>query len=256
MPEKTEMKALFNKKQKGEIANGEMYFTCSFNSGRKVSKEHLEMIFKYVGLKHGFPDVEVEFAPFNDMKANWQRSMFWVSIKVSDYLDTAPDSVLEELAETLFLTMRGNSNNDYSANFLKYVDSPKFRKKKRKEFIQRKGFSSAEGDVFDLGESLNRLIGAGLVPQDLDAEVGWYSLEPEKSSGCSLFFRVVWVNRRLDKPSVPEYVIDYALYSAMCHVILGYGNRRDDRLLDNKRSEYPRRAEAEGWLEANGFSLW
>ena len=95
---------------------------ASFNAkNRTVSDEKLTQIFSRVGRRYGYDEVEAKFSPFADFKVKWVRNCKWISFEVSDYLDRAPDDVLEDLAETMFEKISGNKT-EYSESFVRYLN--------------------------------------------------------------------------------------------------------------------------------------
>ena len=64
------------------------------------------------------------------------------------------------------------------------------------------------------------------------------------------------VNKQLDRPRVPRYVVDYILYHEMLHIVhKGLFSKfgRDDHYVDFYRDErkFDKYQEAERWLKEN-----
>jgi hypothetical protein len=224
---------------------------ATFNSkNRTVSDQHLTQIFSDVGRRYGYADVGAEFSPLTDFKVRWQRSSDWIRFQISDYLDRAPDDILAGLADVLFSKIRGN-DKDYDEAFVRYITDESVVKPNQKDFLSRSrnlGESSV-GEYHDLNDCVNRLRDEGLIPENLQCELRWDSSPGGKAAGCSVLQRVVWVNRMLDQKGVPEHVLDYSVYSMLCHLIVGFtGRQKDD--MEHRRlvSRYPMQADAEEWL--------
>jgi archaellum biogenesis protein FlaJ (TadC family) len=88
--------------RKGNAVGDEIHIATYNSKNRTVSDEHLSEIFSAVGARYGYGDIRAEFAALKDFRVRWQRSYNWAVFTVSDYLDRAPDAVLENLAEVLF----------------------------------------------------------------------------------------------------------------------------------------------------------
>ena len=77
-----------------------------------MTDEQLEEIFKTVGNEYKFKEVHARFEPFKEMKVRWQRTYYWVSFQISDYLQNAPANVIESLAHYLFNGFGGERGDD------------------------------------------------------------------------------------------------------------------------------------------------
>ncbi len=224
---------------------------ATFNSkNRTVSDQHLTQIFADVGRRYGYDDVGAEFSPLTDFKVRWQRTSEWIRFQISDYLDRAPDNILEGLADVLYAKIRGE-DKEYDEAFIRYVTDESVAGPNQKDFLSRSrnlGGSSV-GDYHDLNDCVNRLRDEGLIPDSLQCELRWDSSRGSKVAGCSVLQRVVWVNRMLDQKGVPEHVLDYCVYSMLCHLMAGFTGRQQDES-EHRRlaSRYPMQADAEEWL--------
>ena len=54
---------------------------------------------------------------------------------------------------------------------------------------------------------------------------------------------------------VPEYVLDYAVYNKMAHLMSGYGKRSADAEATRLDALYPMRIEALSWISDHGMTL-
>ncbi|MBE6518294.1 MAG: hypothetical protein E7Z70_01950 [Thermoplasmata archaeon] len=223
---------------------------ATFNSkNRTVSDQHLTQIFADVGRRYGYDDVGAEFSPLTDFKVRWQRTSEWIRFQISDYLDRAPDNILVGLADVLYAKIRGE-DKEYDEAFIRYVTDESVAGPNQKDFLSRSrnlGGSSV-GDYHDLNDCVNRLRDEGLIPDDLQCELRWDSSPGGKAAGCSVLQRVVWVSRALDQKGVPENVLDYCVYSMLCHLMVGFTGRQDEAEHRRLVSRYPMQADAEEWL--------
>lgn len=76
------------------------------------SNEALDLAFKNAGEEYGFDSVVAQFEKFQDVKVRWQRSYRWAEFKVTDYIKDAPESVFDDLADSIFSKIAGK-DNDY-----------------------------------------------------------------------------------------------------------------------------------------------
>ena len=89
---------------------------------------------------------------------------------------------------------------------------------------------TARGESVDLLNCYRRLAERGLVEYDPDLVIRWSSVgdRSRKVGRSSVLVRTIVMNPALDSEDVPEEVLDYALYSQICHVNLGFGPTRED----------------------------
>ena len=92
-------------------------------------------VFAMVGMEYGV-NASAEFAPFHDLYFNWSgndtRFRFWVS----DFLQDAPEGVLEGIARTFFSTLAGN-HEGFPEETVRWLKSPEFLEKHRPLYLQR-----------------------------------------------------------------------------------------------------------------------
>ena len=199
------------------------------------------------GKRNGFDEIQAEFSAFRDFKLKWTRSYKWISFEVSDYLRNAPENVIQSLAETVFARIRGDDKTAYSQEVCDYLNSEGFLKENQNLFLKRfRGLTpTAQGENVDLMESYRRLVRSGLVEDDPRIVIRWDSTGGRvMSSG-------------LDNGDISENALDYALYSQICHVNLGFGPTRenDAERYEEMLSKYPERSDAEEEIRALGMNF-
>ena len=187
-------------------------------------------IFAAIGKKYGYETVNAEFMAFREFKCTWQRSYKWIDFRISDYLEDAPKTVLEELATTLLQKIRGD---DFTVNtkLKKYVTTKAFRDKHYKTYIDRCT------DYEELDPSIIKRVCEkyGLDPVE-NCTLCKYSGEyTHKAAGCSVLMRVIGISDILFDENVPEFVRDFAIYCELQHILMGYDPDR------NTESEYEER---------------
>lgn len=213
------------------------------------------------GKRNGFEDIQAEFAAFRDFKLKWTRSYKWISFEVSDYLRNAPEHVMQSLTETVFARIRGDDGVAYSEEVCDYLNSAEFLEENQGLFLKRfRGISvSTQGKNIDLQDCYRRLTESRLVEHDPKLIIRWSGRQDRsrKVGRSSVLMRTVVMNPALDSENISEEEIDYALYTQICHVSLGFGPTREN---DAERYEamlemYPDRVQAETELRRKGMNL-
>ena len=89
---------------------------------------------------------------------------------------------------------------------------------------------TARGENVDLLDCYRRLAERGLVEYDPDLIIRWNNIEDRsrKVGRSSVLMRTIVMNPALDSEDLSEEALDYALYSQICHVSLGFGPTRED----------------------------
>ena len=191
------------------------------------SNEMLNRAMRNAGIRNGFEDVQAEFAPFRDFKLKWTRSYKWISFEVSDYLRNAPENVMESLAETIFAKMRGEGRTEYSQEVCDYLNSDGFLMENQETYLKRfRGISESTcGENVDLKDSYRRLVDNGLIEDDRNLIIRWIDGKDRsiKVGKASVLMRTTLLSPVLDSKEISENAIDYALYTQICHVNLGFG---------------------------------
>ena len=225
------------------------------------NSEMLNRALQNAGRKNGFEDIRAEFAAFRDFKLKWTRSYKWISFEVSDYLRSAPENVMQSLAETVFARIRGEDRTAYSEEVCDYLNSREFLEENQGMYLKRfRGISeTARGESVDLLDCYRRLAERGLVEYDPDFVIRWNNIEDRsrKVGRSSVLMRTVVMNPALDSEDIPEDTLDYALYSQICHVNLGFGPTRenDAERYEEMLDRYPGRIQAEVELQEFGLNL-
>jgi len=180
-----------------ENAVGDEILIATYNSkNRTVSDEHLSEIFSAVGARYGYGDVRAEFAALKDFKVRWQRSYNLAVFTVSDYLDRAPDAVLENLAEVLFSKINGQ-NMEYGDVFLEYITDKKLMKQNRRDYLKRSKTLSKDSIGDDRqSEARDNYDDEELQRESLDAATGirrsFSTKTAVRAAPCSSFLRGIW----------------------------------------------------------------
>ena len=168
---------------------------------------------------------------------------------------------MQSLAETVFARIRGEDRTAYSEEVCDYLNSNEFLEENQGLFLKRfRGISeTARGESVDLLDCYRRLAERGLVEYDPDLVIRWNNVEDRsrKVGRSSVLMRTIVMNPALDSEDITEEALDYALYSQICHVNLGFGPTRED---DAERygamlDRYPGRVQAETELSRLGLMI-
>ena len=241
--------------RKGNTVGDEVLIATYNSKNRTVTDGHLTEIFSAVGQRYGYEDVKAEFAPLRDFKVRWQRSYNWAIFTISDYLDRAPDAVLEDLAAVLFAKITGE-NREYGDVFLNYITDRNLTRTNRKDFLKRSRNLSKEsiGEYHNLNDCVNRLRDMRLIPDDIECVLTWDNSASARVAACSVLQGVVAVSKELDRKGIPEHVLDYCVYSQMCRLIMGF-NSHDKVAYVRMCTTHPMAREATIWLNEHGIYL-
>ena len=193
--------------RKGNTVGDEVLIATYNSKNRTVTDGHLTEIFSAVGQRYGYEDVKAEFAPLKDFKVRWQRSYNWAIFTISDYLDRAPDAVLEDLAAVLFAKITGE-NREYGDVFLNYVTDRNLTRTNRKDFLKRSRNLSKDsiGEFHDLNDCVNRLRDLGLIPDDLECVLTWDSSVSARMIASPRLATTMMISSCRGSPSMPPFL--------------------------------------------------
>ncbi len=162
-------------------------------------------------------------------------------VAVSDYLEDAPQDVIRDLVKFLF-----GKNGPCPAKFEEYVSSDAFVNAKRPLFLSRsrKFRYTAEGSVYNLHDSVRRLLDSGLVTESDVRNVyfTWTVRSAVRLLGtCYSMFRVISVSSALDSEDVPETHLDYVVYHEILHIRQGFHMKKihHDAAFRIQENRYP-----------------
>lgn len=220
----------------------------------------LQDAFQKAGRDFGYSSVKAEFTPFKEFKVRWQRSAGWAEFQVSDYLMDADEEMMEGLARVLFMRIAKGKRSNYPEELKDWMTSQDFVRNKQPVYLRRSRNLSrnCKGRHYDLNDSYERLVQAGLVERDGEAFLSWTSRPNLRRVGyCSVLMKVIAVSSALDDPVVPEFVTEYVLYHELLHLANGLSldGQAHDEEFRRKERMHPRWKEAEDWLRRLSLSL-
>ena len=218
-----------------------------------TAAETLKESFGTIGRKYGYDNVGAEFVAYRDFKVKWTRSYKWAEFQVSDYLMDAPGVVIDGLAETLFSRISGTDANSYTPEMTDWITSDGFRESKQPIYVRRSRniTRSSAGKFKDLKESLDRLKGMGLVDQGAEPYLTWTKEDLSSTVGyCSTLMDTIVISSIFDSDTIPDCVLDFALYHEYLITRNGWANfgKADEFDICAEEKKFPKWKEAENWM--------
>jgi len=196
--------------------------------GLFLDEHDLEIAFNTAALLLGVrPQVQAKFYDFAGLKATASLRAGIVTAKASRGFRSATSEALVGLALSLLSKLYKiripPSAEGYARAYKEFSNrtSSSSLHDALRERRGRKGNISPQGSFFDLLASLNKVL--TMYPEVLAGkqapDITW---SPGKSRRIlawydSAFNKIV-VNRKLDRPGMPDYVIDYLVYHELLHI--------------------------------------
>ena len=181
-----------------------------------------QRMFTRIGCAGPPPAFRVEFYPYSSLTLTIRRRDEQVIVRFSDLLARAPLAVLEGAAALLLSRIyRRRTPRALVAPYHQYAKSHKTRQRvqqMRRGRVRLPALHPA-GDQFDLNRMFDELnvqyFGGGLRKPQL----GWSSRGWRRQFGTfDPGPNQIVLNRRMDRPEIPRYVVEYVLYHEMLHV--------------------------------------
>ncbi len=217
----------------------------------------LSGIFARVGAEFGL-NATAFFSPMREMKISWIGFSSIFRFEVSDFLQGAPESIIESLARTtIFKMMRIDA--DFPEEVERWLTAPEFSERHRALYIERNpDIGSEVGERKSLKEAVDRLVEKGLVERDPSIMVAWSNgREKNRSAWSYPIMKVAWVNKALDSDDVPDEVLDMAILKHLVKIrerIAGDRNGAEDTANEivNRCPGYDETVE---WLEEHNLTF-
>jgi len=181
-----------------------------------------QRMFTRIGCAGPPPAFRVEFYPYSSLVLTIRRRDEQMIVRFSDLLQRAPLAVLEGAAALLLCKIyRRRTRRALVAPYHAYAKSHKTRERVQdmRRGRVRPAALHAAGQQFDLNglfDDLNaRFFAGGLEKPHLGWSMrGWRrqfgSFDPGPNQ--------ILLNRRMDRPEILQYVVEYVLYHEMLHV--------------------------------------
>jgi len=182
----------------------------------------MQRMYTRIGCKGRPPRFNVEFYPYSSLTLTIRRREEVVSVRFSDLLHRAPLEVLEGAAALLLSRVyRRRAPRVLVQRYLQYARSHRTRGRIHR-MRRRRVLPVAtlpKGRHHDLGalfESLNRQYFDGKLQRP---HICWSARSWRRQFGCyDPGPNQIVLNRRMDRPGVPQFVVEYVLFHEMLHV--------------------------------------
>lgn len=181
-----------------------------------------QRMFTRLGCEGRPPRFRVEFYPYTSLTLTIRRREDLFLVRFSDLLRRASPAVLEAAALLLLARIyRRRPSGPWIEPYLAYARSQRTRD--RLHSMRRGRVLPAahppRGQYFDLEalfDCLNAQFFAGSLRRPL---IGWSTKPWRRQFGCyDPGPDQILLNRRMDRPDVPEYAVEYVLFHEMLHV--------------------------------------
>lgn len=217
-----------------------------------MDNAQLTAMVQRIGQEFNYKDASATFEEFRDFKVRWKRSYQWIELEVSDYLQQAPESVVEHLLRCIFSKIRGD-DADYPDDVVDYIDSDEFRAANRITYLQRCRCIMDDGR---LQASYDRLVEKGLLERDDRLVFGYISTTGATAGSSSNLLKTVFIREKVAED--PE-LLDLVVYYHSTHASLPYREAADKTNLKVKcalaLSQYPDHEELQDRLIDMGLRL-
>jgi predicted metal-dependent hydrolase len=133
---------------------------------------------------------------------------------------------------------RSKVDEEVSMRYRRFVNQPEFRQKVAQMRRQRgvKRLTSPKGRVFNLVSIFEKLNEVHFNNQVEVRHLSWSQRASRKTMGhFDSAHEAIIINKRLDNPRVPLYVISYVLYHEMLHAVLGEETSGGKRRIHHQR---------------------
>lgn len=181
----------------------------------------LQQSFQCVARELGMDSVVAIYFPYSELKHTWRYDGRSWEFKVSDYLEPAPEEVLDSLAWHLLSRAsalrcppeRASSYIDYARSSGLWREAgPKYLARAKSLSTRPVGGHRDLRTVFTYVNST--YFSGGLKPPTL----AWTSESPRRRLG--FYFEqldLLAINRALDSDQVPRYVLEFVMYHELLH---------------------------------------
>ena len=181
-----------------------------------------QRIYTRLGCEGRPPRFQVEFYPYNNLVLTIRRREESVYVRFSDLMRQCSLPVLEGAAALLLSRIyRRKAPKSLVQPYLDYTRSQRTRQRiqRMRRTRVRPAASNPQGIHFDLSEMFDSLNGKFFEGTLERPHLGWSTRSWRRQFGCyDPGPNQILLNRRMDHPFVPQYVVEYVLYHEMLHV--------------------------------------
>lgn len=182
----------------------------------------MQRLFTRLGCQGRPPHFEVEFYPYSSLVLTIRRREERVIVRFSDLLKRAPVEVLEGAGALILSRLyRRRTPRALVQTYLEYARSDRVRgriNEMRSRRVRRVP-TLAQGRHHDLAFLFDRLNQQYFEDKLERPHIGWSTRGWRRQFGCyDPGPNQIVLNRRMDRPGIPQFVVEYVLYHEMLHV--------------------------------------
>lgn len=168
------------------------------------------------------PNFVVEFHPYADLTHTIRLREDTAFVRLSDVLRDEPATVVEAAAAILLARLyRKRPPKEMAELYREFSYAPPTRQKLLlvRQRRARRAEHKPTGTHHDLAPMFTRLNGEYFADALQPPRLGWSARVWRAQLGCfDPALGQILINRQLDRPNVPEYVVAYVLYHEMLHL--------------------------------------
>jgi SprT-like family len=199
-----------------------------------------QRVFTRLGCDGRPPRFRVEFYPYASLVLTIRRREEGVYVRLSDLLRRAPRDVLEGAAALLLSRVyRRKAAAELITPYLEYARSHRTRARIHRMRHRRvsPGTAGPRGRHFDLERLFDELNANYFGGELKRPHIGWSNRSWRRQFGCyDPGPNHILLNRRMDRPGVPQCAVEYVLFHEMLHV--KYPTRRSGCTLVSHSPEF------------------
>jgi hypothetical protein len=181
-----------------------------------------QRIYTRLGCEGRPPRFHVEFYPYTNLVLTIRRREEIVYVRFSDLMRQCALPVLEGAAALLLSRIyRRRAPRSLTQPYLDYTRSQRTRQRiqRMRRTRVRPVATNSQGRHFDLSEMFDSLNGQFFAGTLERPHLGWSTRSWRRQFGCyDPGPNQILLNRRMDHPFVPQFVVEYVLYHEMLHV--------------------------------------
>jgi len=179
-------------------------------------------VFTRIGCEGRPPNFRVEFYPYSSLVLTIRRREDMLNVRLSDLLSRAPLSVLESAAALLLSRVyRRRLPRALVQPYLNYARSGRTRSRisRMRSRRVRPRQVAPQGRQYDLAALFDQLNSKYFSGELRRPHIGWSVRGWRRQFGCyDPGPNQILLNRRMDRPGIPQFVVEYVLYHEMLHV--------------------------------------
>jgi hypothetical protein len=181
-----------------------------------------QRMFTRLGCEGCPPRFHVEFYPYTNLVLTIRRREEGVYARFSDLMRQCSLPVLEGAAALLLSRIyRRRAPKSLTQPYIAYARSQRTRQRieRMRRSRVRPAAVNARGHFFDLSQIFDSLNGKFFAGSLARPHLGWSARSWHRQFGCyDPGPNQILLNRRMDHPAVPQFVVEYVLYHEMLHV--------------------------------------